>query len=98
MVELMESWFLACPEDLAKYYGKGFQSKAIGATQNVESIAKADVQARLRAATRGTVKGAYNKVKHAPHLLDKLDSERVKERAPHCRKLFDAALAKLAAS
>ncbi len=99
MVQLMEAWFLADPEALEAYYGKaGFSSKTIGDTQNVEEVPKSVVQTRLKAATRGTSKGAYHKVKHAPHLLERLNAQRVRQRAPHCRLLFDAVLAKLAPS
>lgn len=97
MVQLMEAWFLTDPEALEAYYGKaGFSSKAIGGTQDVEAVPKSEVLRRLKTATKDTSKGAYHKVKHAPHLLEWLDADRVKQRAPHCRLLFDAVLPKLA--
>jgi hypothetical protein len=37
MVELMESWFLAHPQALATYYGKGFHSKALGDSPQIRS-------------------------------------------------------------
>ena len=98
MVELMESWFLADPEALAKYYGKDFLTSAIGGTQDVEKIQKADVLHRLKQASRNTQKGEYHKVKHAPHLLERLDPDRVQKHASHCRKLFDAVRARLQGS
>ncbi len=98
MVELMESWFLADPEALAKYYGKDFLASAIGGTQDVEKIQKAVVLNRLKQASRNTQKGEYHKVKHAPHLLERLDPDRVQKHASHCRKLFDAVRARLQGS
>src|SRR5258708_5794242 len=90
MVQLMESWFLADPEALAKYYGKDFLAGAIGGTQDVEKIPKSDVLHRLKQASRNTTKGEYHKVKHAPHLLERLDPRRVQEHASHCHKLFES--------
>lgn len=50
---------------------------------------------RLKRATKNTSKGEYDKVKHAPYLLERLSSERVQSRAANCRKLFQAVVAKL---
>jgi hypothetical protein len=95
MVELMEAWFLADRDALAEYYGKGFLPNAIGDTEDVEKVPKAEVMNRLSRATRNTSKGEYHKVKHAPFLLEKLDSIQVRGRAEHCRQLFEAVMAKL---
>lgn len=95
MVELMEAWFLTHPEALAAYYGDGFSASAIGNTSNVEIIPKSDVEDRLKRATRNTTKGEYNKVSHAPYLLERLDSNRVQAHAPHCREMFEAVEARL---
>ena len=89
MVELMESWFLADSDALAAYYGQDFSRKSIGQTANVETISKAEVFNRLKSATVNTTKGEYDKVRHAPHLLERLNPARVQERAPNCRKLFE---------
>jgi hypothetical protein len=95
MVELMEAWFLADRDALAGYYGDGFLPNVIGDTANVEKIPKAEVLERLRRATMKTSKGEYDKVAHAPFLLERLNSSRVRERAEHCRLLFGAVAAKL---
>jgi hypothetical protein len=95
MVELMEAWFLADPDVLGAYYGQGFGRNAIGNPADVERIPKVEVLNRLKQATRNTTKGEYHKVKHAPFLLEKLDSIQVRGRAEHCRQLFEAVMAKL---
>jgi uncharacterized protein DUF4276 len=95
MVELMESWFLANPHVLAAYYGEGFGRNAIGNPADVERVPKIEVLNRLKDATRNTTKGEYHKVKHAPFLLEKLDSNQVRGRAEHCRQLFEAVMEKL---
>jgi hypothetical protein len=95
MVELMEAWFLADGAALADYYRDGFRPNAIGDTLDVERIPRVEVMNRLRRATSDTSKGRYDKVKHAPFLLEKLDSHKVQARAGHCRQLFEAVMAKL---
>jgi Domain of unknown function (DUF4276) len=95
MVELMEAWFLADPEALDDYYGEGFLRNTIRSAANVELLPKATVLTRLKHATRGTSKGEYHKVRHAPYLLQKLNSGLVRERAEHCRHLFEAVMARL---
>ena len=98
MVVMTESWFLTDPDALASYYGKGFSSSAIGRTRDVETIKKSEVLARLRSATQKTAKKKYDKVRDAPHLLERIDANKVQVHAPNCRKLFNAVTAKLVAS
>ena len=33
--------------------------------------------------------GRCHKIRHASHLLQQIDAERVRKRCPHCRRLFD---------
>jgi hypothetical protein len=81
---------------LGKYYGPRFSSAAIGQTVDVEKIPKSEVLRRLKDATKETTKGAYNKVAHAPELLSRLDSKKVRQHAKHCRHLFETVAAKIA--
>jgi hypothetical protein len=97
MVVMMESWFLTDPDALANYYGKGFSSKAIGRTKDVEQIKKSDVLQRLSRATQKTGKRKYDKIRDAPYILERLDANRVQVHAPNCRRLFNAVTAKLVA-
>ena len=91
MVELMESWFLAHPEAVKRYFDdQAFSRKALGSTANVENIPKTEVLRRLHDATVRTKKGSYHKTKHAPHLLEQVDPSLVRERAENCRKFFTA--------
>lgn len=97
MVQIMESWFLADVETLREYYGPEFASDRLPAYPNVEDAPKTDVERGLKEATRRTSKRQYHKTAHAPDILAKLRPDLVRARAPHCRRLFDTLLARLAA-
>lgn len=96
MAQVMESWFLADPDALARFYGQGFGAKQIPARRNVEEVPKAEVESALKTATARTQKGEYHKIRHGPSILETLAPDRVRARAPHCDRLFttlDQALA-----
>jgi hypothetical protein len=96
MAQAMESWLLADPDSLKKYYGNGFGENALRSNPHVEEIPKSDVLSRLKAATKTTKKREYHKTGHAPDLLAKVKPELVKAAAPNCKRLFEELLAKLA--
>jgi hypothetical protein len=88
MAQVMESWFLADPAALERFYGQHFVAKQIPPRTNVEEVPKADVEAVLKSATAKTRKGEYHKIHHGPLILERLDPEKVRARAPHCERLF----------
>lgn len=92
MVQLMEAWFVADKEAVARYYGRGFDPNSLPPNPNVEQVPKDDVSSGLKEATRATQKGEYHKTGHAPDLLTLVDPAAVQKAAPHCRLLFDALL------
>jgi hypothetical protein len=89
MAQVMESWFLADPDALARFYGQQFGGKQIPARKNVEEVPKPEVEAALKNATAKTQKGEYHKIRHGPQILESLDPDRVRKRAPHCERLFE---------
>jgi hypothetical protein len=89
MAQVMESWFLADTPALERFYGQQFGSKQIPPRDNVEEVDKKAVFAALKAATSKTQKREYHKTQHAPAILESLDPERVRARAPHCARLFE---------
>lgn len=97
MVQMMESWFLADPEALKRFYGQGFQESALRGDPQVEQIPKADIYSRLERATKETAKGKYHKTRHAPQLLRFIDSQRVRQSAPNCERMFKTVLTRLSA-
>lgn len=88
MVLMMESWLVADPEALARFYGKDFQRSALPSPDNVERLSKQIIEDALKRATKSTQKGAYHKLHHGPELLGRLDPDRVRRAAPHCDRLF----------
>jgi hypothetical protein len=92
MAQVMESWFLADPDALERFYGQGFAARQIPKRQNVEEVPKAEVMSALETASRNTARGKYHKIQHGPRILESLDPQRVRARAPHCDRLFDALL------
>lgn len=88
MVQTMEAWFIADLDALHQYYGPGFQESAIPKNLRVEEIDKLTLKSSLETATRNTRKGKYHKTRHASHLLERLDVNKVRQAAPHCDRLF----------
>lgn len=89
MVQLMESWFLADPEALGRFYGPEFGRGLFRQWSDVESILKPSVEKILHDATRRTKKGEYHKTAHAPHLLAMISPDLVGQKSVHCRQFFE---------
>jgi Domain of unknown function (DUF4276) len=89
MVRTMESWLVADPEALARYYGQGFRRNLLPTAPDLESVPKADVARALQQATTDTQKGPYHKIRHGSELLSRVDQARSQQRCAHCRRLFD---------
>lgn len=97
MVQVFESWLIADIDALRKFYGSRFQASALSCSPNVESIDKTTVYSALKRATRLTQKGEYDKIHHGPKILKMVDVSKVKDAAPHCKRLFDMLVEKIGA-
>ncbi|MGO9571560.1 MAG: DUF4276 family protein [Desulfomonilaceae bacterium] len=95
MVEMMEAWFLADVDALADYYRANFSRNSIPGRNNVEEIPKQEVEQALENATRHVKKGSYHKGQHSYEILKRISPVKVRERAPHCRRLFQVLAARL---
>ena len=89
MIQAMEAWLLADPEALATFYGEGFRAAALPTTQDLETVAKRDMNRALAKATEATKTGAYSKA-HGFELIGKVDSRKVARRCPRAKDLFEA--------
>ena len=90
MVQIMETWIVADPKALARYYGQGFIQAKLPKRANLEEEPKKRVLDALKEATKRTAKRDYNKIEHAGKLLGRIDPERVQARCRHCKRLFEA--------
>lgn len=92
MVQCMEAWFVADRQSLGVYFGKDFNAAALPARDDVEAIAKDDLERTLKQATRpcSKGKGTYRKGRHSFDLLGCLEPNKVMEASPHARRLIDA--------
>lgn len=61
----MESWFLADKTELKKYYGQGFNDKALPQNPSIEDVDKQKLYGGLKKATAKTQKGEYSKGGHS---------------------------------
>lgn len=91
MVQVMESWFLADRDCLARYFGDGFRPSALPAEQRaIEDISKEDLAQALQEAPRQSRKRQYAKGRDSFALLGLLDAKMVLAASPHAQKLVDA--------
>jgi hypothetical protein len=89
MVQMTEAWFVADPDGLERYYGKDFKKSKLPKNPKVEEISKKDLMDGLQKASRDTTKGEYNKtLKICGGILEAIDSDVVRKKAPHCERLF----------
>jgi Domain of unknown function (DUF4276) len=88
MVQIMESWLIADINALKEFYGQGFNFGAIPKNKNVEAVGKEQVEKSLKAAIAKTNKNEYHKIEHGAKLLEIISSQKVREAAPHCDRLF----------
>jgi len=65
-----------------------FVAAALPQAHNLEEVDKHDIAERLTRATTGTLKGAYHKIRHARHLLQRINPTTVRQRCGHCERLF----------
>lgn len=89
MVQTMEAWLIADRENLISFYGDKFNQNAIPDRRDVETIDKNTLKNSLSRATAGTQKGEYHKTQHGFDLLGTSNPDIVRNRARHCRMLFE---------
>lgn len=88
MAQVMETWLVADPAALQRFYGQGFAERALPRGNDLEKIDKTIIIRSLEAASIRTTKGLYHKVRHASKLLESLDAGIVRRRCPCCDAFF----------
>jgi hypothetical protein len=87
MTQCMEAWIVADPDKLEEFYGKGFNKKALPKRQVLDEESKDSRYCALEAATKGTRKGSYGKIKHASEILKRLRPSVVTSRCTSFQQL-----------
>lgn len=87
-IGIMETWFIADPTWLARYFGSDFKPARVPAWPKLEDVAKADILRTLERATSDCSK-AYSKGKVSFELLAGLDPTAVKAKCPNAKALLD---------
>lgn len=82
MVQCMEAWICADPETLEGFYKQNFKRARLPVRPNLEDESKADLYAKLEAATAKTQKGKYGKIQHGGKLLGLVRPEKVANLCP----------------
>ena len=96
MIQCMEAWLVADPDELEEFYGKGFKKSALPHRQVLDEEPKVSLYASLEAATKGTKKGRYGKISHASEILKRVRPGIVAARCPSFQQLvqwLDATIA-----
>lgn len=94
MAQAMEAWLCSDPEALSVYFRSGFNATKLPARLNLEDEPKADLTAKLGAATRGSKRGEYHKGQHLD-ILGFIAPEKVAKRCPGAAALLAVLAARL---
>lgn len=86
MVHFVETWLVADPEALQKYFKSGFNASKLPTTE-LERRSKSSIEEALKIATKDTKKGPYRHGQ-AHEILELVLPSRVRT-LYHCSRLFD---------
>ena len=89
MVQCMESWFLADVSELESFFKRGSRTTSLAERNDIEQISKEDVLNQLKAASRGSTKGAYRKGRHSFDILGQIDPEKVIQHSRFAKRLVE---------
>lgn len=89
MVQVMESWLLADRPCVQAFFGNGFNSNKLPASERrIESVAKSEIYRAMKDATANCkTKSQYDKGEHSFELLARIDPKKVVA-ASHWAKRF----------
>lgn len=87
MVQVMETWFLADPEALWRFFGPNLNEHAFKKWPDLESVPKSTVLTTLEKAT-AACRTSYSKGRVSFELLSRVDPAQVEQQCPHARRLL----------
>lgn len=87
MVHAMEAWFHAGKETLREYDGQGFRAAALRQRPDIDDIAKADLFAGLKQATKNCQNGEYSKRQDSFRIFTPTDPAKVTAESEHAARL-----------
>jgi len=94
MVQAMEAWLLADPDQLRAYYGAHFNENALPPKQNaLELLTKRTMNDALAKATKDTPKKSYSKGANSFHLMGLIDPGKVLIACPYAKEFIDYLIA-----
>lgn len=88
MVQAMEAWFMADPEAIKTFYGKGFKAHALPKNADIEQLSKDTIAKSLKKSLQGTNKPDYHKIQHGAKLLGLIAPAKVRQKSRHCDRIF----------
>ena len=91
MVQCMESWFLADRKTLKNFFGTGFKTSALPASEKpIETVPKEDIFSSLKKATKGCqTKGTYGKGSHSFEILGEIDPHKIADASPWAKRFLN---------
>ena len=90
MVVCMESWFLADKDALSRFFGQGFNTKALPQNMNIEAISKKDIHDGLKRATSNCkTKASYGKGEHSFKILLLVAPDKVRNASPWAKRFLE---------
>lgn len=97
MVQCMEAWLLADSKTLQKFFGQGFNIKALPAEgRSIESVDKEQLYQSIANATKSCkTKAPYGKGEHSFKLLALVSSDRVTAASPWAKRFVDVVRQKM---
>ena len=88
MVQAMETWFVADPPALQRFFGSSLDTSVFQDLPPLETILKEDALDKLRQATL-RCRQHYSKGRRSYGILAEIDPETVAAACPHARQLLD---------
>jgi len=95
MVQVMESWIVADPANLKRFYGQNFNPGQLAVNPDIEQVPKDDILNGLKDATKNSKSGEYHKTRHGFDLIMQTDPKKLRARSFRAAQFLDYVRAKV---